>query len=137
MGGVEVRRGRPEEYVLGEPGEYAGRADADVRAVHALEKGPGAASVATRVFARRCAGYAVKPEAAALGEGIRTSGRGEPGRHAAETWLREADQWEILEGWWEDLYTMEDLVRCMHVLGCRREDDEPVRTLNAVASRAR
>ena len=78
MGGAEVRRGRPEEYVLGEPGEYAGRADADVRAVHALEKGPGAASVATRVFARRCAGYAVKPEAAALGEGIRTAGGTNP-----------------------------------------------------------
>ena len=137
MGGDEVRRGTPEEYVLGEPGEYAGRADADVRAVHALEKGPGTASVATRVFARRCAGYAVQPEAAALREGIRTGGRDEPGRHAAETWLREADRWEILEGWWEDLYTMEDLVRCMRVLGCRREDDELVRALNAVARRAR
>ena len=89
MGGAEVRRGRPEEYVLGEPGEYAGRADADIRAVHALEKGPGAASVVTRVFARRCAGYTVQPEAAALAEGIRTGGRdvaargrpvGDPGR---------------------------------------------------------
>ena len=137
MGGVEVRPGRPEEYVLREPGAYTGRADADVRAMHALEKGPGAASVATRVFARRCAGYADKPEVAALGKGIRTGGRDEPGRHAAETWLREADQWEILEGWWEDLYTMEDLVRCMHVLGCRREDRELVRVLNAVARRAR
>ena len=135
MGGFEVRGGRPEEYMLGESGEYAGRADADVRAVHALEKGSGAASVATRVFVRRCAGYAVKPEAAALGKGIRTGGRDEPGRHAAETWLREADQWEILEGWWEDLYTMQDLVRCMHVLGCRREDGELVRALNAVARR--
>ena len=137
MGGVEVKPGRPEEYVLGQPEEYAGRADADIRAVHALGKEPGAASVVTRVFARRCAGYAVQPEAAALAEGIRTGGRDEPGRHAAETWLREADQWEILEGWWEDLYTMEDLVRCMHVLGCRREDGEFVRTLNAVARRAR
>ena len=49
----------------------------------------------------------------------------------------QADQWEILEGWWEDLYTMEDLVRCMHVLGCRREDGELVRALNAMARRAR
>jgi len=85
MGGVEVRRGRPEEYVLGEPGEYAGRADADVRAVHALEKRSGAASVATRVFARRCAGYAVQPEAAVLGDGLRTGGRDEP-----RTTLRES-----------------------------------------------
>ena len=67
MGGVEVRRGRPEEYVLGEPGESAGRADADIRAVHALEKGPRAVSVATRVFAQRCAGYAVKPEVLSAG----------------------------------------------------------------------
>ena len=44
---------------------------------------------------------------------------------------------EILDGWWEDLYTMADLVRCMHVLECRREDGELVRALNAVARRAR
>ena len=129
------RPGEQEEYVLGDPGEYAGRAAQDVRAIHQTEKAGRRTSIVEVVFARRCAGYRVKPDPGALAEGIRTAGRAEAGRRAALAWLREADEGDIIDGWWEELYTIEDLVRCMQVLECRTEDGELVRTLNAIARR--